>query len=90
MSNMTKLYENLKNEAVCIAHWQHLWHSLIRKREKNKLGTSYKNNSSLEKVPWSVKWRQHIWLTRKQIYVQHSAASPFNLLQSNQSILWGG
>lgn len=49
MSNMTKLYENLKNKAVRVTHWQDLRHSLIRKREKNKLGTSYKNNSSSEK-----------------------------------------
>lgn len=48
MSNKTKLYENLKNEAVYIAHWQDLRHSLIRKREKNK-GTSYNNNSISEK-----------------------------------------
>lgn len=45
MSNETKLYENLKKEAVYIAHWQDLRHSLIRKREKNKLGTSYKKKS---------------------------------------------
>lgn len=45
MSNKTKLYENLKNEAVCIAHWQDLRHTLVRKRGKNKLGTSYKKKS---------------------------------------------
>lgn len=49
MSNKTKLYENLKNETIHIAYWQDLRHSLIRKREKNKVGTSYKNNSSSEK-----------------------------------------
>lgn len=45
MSNKTKLYGNLKNEAVCIAHWQDLRHTLVRKRGKNKLGTSYKKKS---------------------------------------------
>lgn len=59
MTNKTKLYESLKNETVHIAHWQDLRHSLIRKREKNKVCTGYKNNSSSEraKVPRSVRWK---------------------------------